>query len=192
MFGDFQMKFVEEEVYLGDVISAQGLEASVERTIEKRMSKIKGAMYEAKSIMEDFRMQAVGGMAGAWDLWETAILPSLLANCSSWIGIGKNTYKILNESLNTYLRMIYSCPPSTPLLALRTQAGMMDCERRIWVEKVCMVARVLHTQKEMENLCREVLQVQMAMGWPGLIREVQEICKTVGLGDVTKKYLYRE
>ena len=47
MFGDFQMKFVEEEVYLGDVISAQGLETSVERTIEKQMSKIKGAMYEA-------------------------------------------------------------------------------------------------------------------------------------------------
>ena len=45
-----------------------------------------------------------------------------------------------------------------------------------------MVARVLHTEKE--NLCREVLQVHMAMGWPGLYREVQEICKTVGLGDV--------
>ena len=27
------------------------------------------------------------------------------------------------------------------------------------------------------------------MGWPGLTREVQEICKTVGLPDVTKKYL---
>ena len=88
--------------------------------------------------------------------------------------------------------MIYSCPPSTPLLALRTQAGMMDCERRIWVEKVCMVARVLHTQQEEENLCREVLQVQMAMGWPGLIEEVQVICKTVGFADVTKKYLNRQ
>ena len=46
MFGDFQMKLVEEEFYLGDVISAQGLEASVERTIEKRMSKIKGAIMK--------------------------------------------------------------------------------------------------------------------------------------------------
>ena len=30
------------------------------------------------------------------------------------------------------------------------------------------------------------------MGWPGLTREVQEICKTVGLRNVTKKYLTRE
>ena len=192
MFGDFQMKFVENEVYLGDTVSSQGLEKSVEMTIENRVGKIKGAMYEAKSIMEDFRMQAVGGMAGAWDLWERAMLPSLLANCSCWVGIGKSTYKALNELQSTYLRMIYSCPPSTPLLALRTQAGMMDCERRIWVEKVCMVVRVLHTQQEEENLCREVLQVQMAMGWPGLIQEVQVICRTVGLDDVTKKYLNRQ
>ena len=69
---------------------------------------------------------------------------------------------------------------------------MMDCERRIWVEKVCMVARVLHTQQEEENLCREVLEVQMAMGWPGLIQEVREICLTVGLKDVTKKYVHSE
>ena len=55
-----------------------------------------------------------------------------------------------------------------------------------------MVARILHTGKEEENLCREVLQVQMAMGWPGLIKEVQDICKTVGLEDVTQKYLYRQ
>ena len=30
------------------------------------------------------------------------------------------------------------------------------------------------------------------MGWPGLIKEVQEICKTVGLEDVTQKYLNRQ
>ena len=30
------------------------------------------------------------------------------------------------------------------------------------------------------------------MGWPGLTREVQDICKKVGLPDVTKKYLCRE
>ena len=88
--------------------------------------------------------------------------------------------------------MIYSCPPSTPLLALRTQAGMMDCQNRVWVEKVYLVGRILHTGKEKENLCWEVLVVQLAMGWPGLTREVQEICKTVGLRDVTEKYLARE
>ena len=68
--------------------------------------------------------------------------------------------------------MINSCPPSTLLIALRTQAGMMKMENRIAVEKVCLVARIMHTNKEKENLCREVLQVQLAMGWPGIVKEV--------------------
>ena len=192
MFGSFNVKFVHHKVYLGDVISAKGLEDSIQLTIERRVGKVKGAMYESKAIMEDFQMQAVGGMAGAWDIWETAIIPSLLANCGSWVGMGKASYNILNELQYTYLRLIYSCPPSTPLIALRNQAGMMDCQHRVWVEKVCLVGRILHTDKEKENICREVLQVQLAMGWPGLTREVQEICKTVGLSNVTEKYLYRE
>ena len=149
-------------------------------------------MYEAKAILEDFRMQAMGGMAGAWDLWERAIIPSLLANCGSWVGIGKETYKTLNDLQCKYLRMIYSCPPSTPLLALRTQAGMMDCENRIAIEKVCLVGRILHSGKDKENLCREVLEVQLAMGWPGIIQEVKVICQAVGLKDVTTKYIPRE
>ena len=63
MFGEFEMKFVENEVYLGDIISSQGLESSVKLTVEKRYPKVSGAMYEARAIMEDFRMQAMGGMA---------------------------------------------------------------------------------------------------------------------------------
>ena len=129
-------------------------------------------------------------MAGAWDLWERAIIPSLLANSGSWIG--NKTYKTLNELQYTYLRMIYSCPPSTPLLTLRIQAGMLDVQHRIWVEKVSLVARIWHSSREEENLCREVLEVQLTMGWPGIIKEVQNICKTVGLEDVMKQYLGRE
>ena len=123
MFRDFQIKFVKNEVYLGDVISSQGLDIIGVLTKEKRMSKIKGVMHEAKSIMEDLRMQVIGGMAGARYLWETAILPSLLANCSSWVGIEKNIYTTLNDLQYTYLWTIYSCPLSTLLLALRTQAN---------------------------------------------------------------------
>ena len=54
------------------------------------------------------------------------------------------------------------------------------------------MGRILHTGKDKENLCREVLEVQLAMGWPGIIKEVKEICKAVGLEDVTTKYIYRE
>ena len=82
-FGNFTVLFKESEVYLGYVLSPQGMEKSVELTRNRRLTKVKAAMYETKAIIEDFQMQAIGGMAGAWDIWERAILPSLLANCGS-------------------------------------------------------------------------------------------------------------
>ena len=63
VFGDFQCKPKDQDVYLGDVISSRGLEASVEATIAHRLGKVKGAMFAQKAIIEDFRLQAVGGMA---------------------------------------------------------------------------------------------------------------------------------
>jgi hypothetical protein len=50
----------------------------------------------------------------------------------------------------------------------------------------------MHTDKNKVNLCRQVLEMQLTMGWPGICGEVKEICSAVGLEDVTKKYLSRD
>ena len=41
-------------------------------------------------------------------------------------------------------------------------------------------------------MAREVLQEQLLQGWPGLCQEVQQICLTVGLPGVTRKYVHRK
>ena len=76
-FEDFEMQEKAEYEYLGDIISSGGLAASVEATIARRLAKTKGSIYETAAILKDFRMQVVGGMAGAFDIWERAIIPSL-------------------------------------------------------------------------------------------------------------------
>ena len=87
VFGGFQCKPKQEDKYLGDMISSKGLEASVQATITQRQGKVRGDMFEMKAIMEDFRLQAVGGMAGAIDIWEMSICTKLLAYCGSWVGM---------------------------------------------------------------------------------------------------------
>ena len=79
-------------------------------------------MYEAKAIIEDFRMQAMGGMAGSWHLWETAINPSLLTNCGSWVGIGKLTYSSLNE-LHELARLRHPCLEVVTLPIVRARGS---------------------------------------------------------------------
>ena len=101
VFGDFQMNEKEYDIYLGDVIHSGGLAASVEATINFRIAKVKGQCYEAAAILADYRMQAIAGMAGAWDIWEKMLVPKLLANCDSWVGSLQKHYNSLDSLQNT-------------------------------------------------------------------------------------------
>jgi hypothetical protein len=64
-FGDFSMMEKNQDMYLGDVLSTNGLGGSVEATVIHRLKTVKGAIYEAAAILKDYRMQAIGGMMGA-------------------------------------------------------------------------------------------------------------------------------
>ena len=192
MFGRIVCKEKESDVYLGDVISSQGLEHSVELTVKKRLGLIRGAIYETSAIMEDYRLQAVGGMSAAWTIWERAICPKLLNNCGTWVGIGKETIKSLNRTQNEYLKTIYSCPSSTPVPSLRAMAGMLDMEYRVWVEKVTLVSSILFQHENIESFAWEILVEEISQGWTGLSSEVKEICRETGLPDATKKYVARK
>ena len=69
---------------------------------------------------------------------------------------------------------------------------MGNFKQRIWQDKICAVARILHTGKEEDNCAREILCEQMEQGWQGLTSEVAEICKLAGLPNVCLTYLNRQ
>ena len=58
--GDFEMKELKEEKWLGDYLAC-GLKESVMITIQKRESKTRRASYEIVNIIKDYRAQLVGG-----------------------------------------------------------------------------------------------------------------------------------
>ena len=58
-------------------------------TVEDRKARIKGAAMEIKSLIEDFQMQAMGGLMAAWELWEKALIPSLLSGAGTWTSSGE-------------------------------------------------------------------------------------------------------
>ena len=57
---------------------------------------------------------------------------------------------------------------------------------------MCLVTSVLFKHSEEENYARELLQEQLAMGWGGLTREVEEICSTIGLPNACQQFISRE
>ena len=62
------------------------------------MERSGGAMYKAKALMEDFKMQAIAGMEEASIPWEKAILQTLLSGC------GKKIHRKLDEIQNKLLQ----------------------------------------------------------------------------------------
>ena len=133
-----------QDIYLSDSLSGKVLAASVEDTITQRLGKVKGLMYEVAAIMKYYRMRALGGMQVAWEIWERSLVPALLANCGSWVKISKKALKTLNETQSLYCRFISSCPDSTPIPALRGEAGLINFEHQIMREKICLVTRMMN------------------------------------------------
>ena len=67
-FGDFVVGEKDKDKYLGDWFSSKGQEESVYATIKSREGMVRTAIMEVAAIVNDYRMQAVGGIMAAFDL----------------------------------------------------------------------------------------------------------------------------
>ena len=73
------VKQKQSDRYLGQILHEDGLAASVAATVADRVGKLKGAIFEVGSVIEEFTMQSMAGMIAAKTLLERALLPSLLS-----------------------------------------------------------------------------------------------------------------
>ena len=154
-------------------------------------NRLKGSIFETAAILKDWWMQCVGGMMVAWDIWEMSIIPSLLAHSGSWVEIIQRATDTLDGLQNWYCSLVHACPCSTPKPAIRGQAGLLDMTYQIWIEKVCLLTSIMCSREE-QSYAKEVLEVQLNMGWVGLTSEAEEICLKLGLPNTTRQYVHTE
>ena len=182
MFGDFTLKQRASEKYLGQVFHTDGLSRSSEATVEERSGRIRGASIEVKAIIEEFEMQAMGGLMAAWELWEKALVPSLLSGAGTWIGEASRAVNLCDNIQNFFWRVVLRVPESCPKLALRCETGMIGMKWRVWLEKVALLVRIQN--KKANTLCKRIYEEGKVKGWPGLSQEVSDICAEIGIPDV--------
>ena len=181
--GDVKLEESKSMTYLGEVLHQDGLAASVDSTVELRVAKVRGAVFEIKQLCEDFRMQICGSMVGALHLYESCIVPRLLANAGTWVDISNATIKKLDAAQNLFVQVLLRLPSSTVLPSYRAETALLGFKWRVWREKLKLVAAI--KRQEEEVLAREVLEQQLMMGWPGLGIEVEEICRELGLPNMS-------
>ena len=179
----FRMKIKTEEKYLGQVIKSS-LSISALATAQDRAGKIKGAAIEIKQIIEDYQMQAIGGLAAAWELWERALIPSLLAGADTWLGDIQEAVKFCNTIQEFYWKTVLKVPDSCPKLALRCETFSRGIKWRIWEQKCLLLIRIQNLEEG--SLAKQIYEEAENRGWPGLGKEVTDICREIQIPNINK------
>ena len=123
--------------YLGQILHSDGNRASYAATIAELEGKINGAAFEVQSLIEDFKMQAIGGIMAAWELYEKAMVPSLLSGVGTLMGISNVEIDRLDSVQDIFWRLMLCVPESCPKVALLL---CQDCPgREIQTKSHCVV-----------------------------------------------------
>ena len=184
--GDWTVQELKEEKWLGDLMCGC-LSRAVMATIQARAGKIRRAAYEIVNVVKDYRAQRVGGFTTAILLWESCAIPSLLYNCSTWVRMGRKEEEALAEIQDFYMRLALGAGPGAAKLSLRADFGVKNIKLRIWREKIMLIHHIRRLNEE--ALASEIYREQVRNNWPGLAREVEDICEQLGIENVNETVL---
>ena len=175
----FPMKGVIQEKYLGDYIHCLGNPESVTATVNARHGLATTAISEIKSVLEDCRINVVGGLSAGIDIWELSVLPFLLNNSDVWGNIPPGVLEQLEELQKKFFRYLFATPISTPGPALLWETGALTMENRIKMRKLTFYHHLLSL--EHDAVASRVAMVADRAGYPGLLKEYKSLCTEFNL-----------
>ena len=140
-FEKFQLKEKTSDKYRRQV-SESNLASSALATVKDRVGKIKGAAIEIKAIVEEYQMQALAGAMAAWELWEHALLPSLLLGAGTWLGEIQEAVDLCDSLQNFFWRLVLEVPESCPKVSLRSEPNMIGAKWRIREAKCLLLKQI--------------------------------------------------
>ena len=113
--------------------------------------------------------------------------PSLQASSvglEPWLRESKEAIDLCDKVQNFYWRVIFKVPESCPKVSLRSETNMLGIKWRVWEEKVFLLMRI--ENHEEDTLCSQIYEEGKSRGWPGLGKDVSDICKTIDIPDVNE------
>ena len=176
------VKAKEKDEYLGDMLHEAGLAMSAHETVNKRCGKMFSSIIEISSILDDFRIDSLGGLKAGLDIFELALIPALLNNADTWVDLKEDTIQKLDNLQNTMFRYLFAVPKSTPQPIMRFDLGHLSMREKIHVRKL----NFLHHLKNLpsDSLGNEFYNLQLKYGFPGLIKEGQNLIRYYGLENI--------
>ena len=169
------LKEKNTEKWLGSIINSAGIYESTTSTINERKFRIHNIINETISIIEDCRYNKLGGLRSAKEIWELAIVPSLLNNSELFSIEDPKTQKILEDFQSTLYRGLLALPKSCPLPALPYESNSLLMKYRVYSKLLNFVKHV-HCQDDQTSLAKQILNEQILNEWPGTVQQAVKIC----------------
>ena len=90
-----------------NILATSSIADSVNLTVDERLRSVAGPVTEILALAEDLRSKFIGPVSTAIILWESIIVPKLLYNSESWLGISKSTIKKLEAVQTTFYKRLF-------------------------------------------------------------------------------------
>ena len=132
---------------------------SAETTVNNRHGEIIHGIKEIRAIVEDCPSNTLGGLKVGMDIWETAYVPSLLNNSSTWMEIKDTTINKLEEMQNSFYRNLFNNPFTTPKAALIWEVGGMKMKYRIILNKLLFMNHIVNLDNG--TLAKQIQETQL-------------------------------
>ena len=153
-----------------------GVKESTISTINERKCRIYNVINETIAIVQDSRLNKLGGLRCAKEIWELAILPSLLNSAETWPIQDAKIQKSLEDFQSSLYRGLMAVPKSCPLPSLTYESNSWLMKYRVY-SRVLNFVKHIHCHNEETNLSKQILSEQILKEWPGLAQQAKSICE---------------
>ena len=178
--GSITINHSEKEKYLGDWIHEKGCIESVSETIKTRINGLIGVCQEIIDTAEE-PLMGINSQTGI-NLFEARVIPKLLTNCESWIGITDAHIAELQNFQDKFLLNLFHLPKSTTRALLHWDCNMKLMKWRIAERKLKFLSKLM--SKDDKNIALRAVQNEMILGLKGLAFECDALANMIGIQNV--------
>ena len=184
----FTMGLKESETYLGMQFVEKGASESITQTLLSRKIKCMTKSMELVKLLEDDRIQAIGWLATAINVFNAVIVSTLLYGCGAWVNMTKSQEELVESIQRQCLTTVLGITPKCSYRTLLYVTGIMPAMDLVKKTKVTFINDLFHIKGK--GICKEVLIKEYEQDKVnGLVKEVKGICIDLGIDDVSMTYV---
>ena len=177
--GNSTIEHSEKEKYLGDIIHEKGCFESISATIKDRLGKATGICNDIIQTCDSPWINGLGNSSIVIKEFEARVIPLLLNNCETWIGIDDKHIKELQDFQDKFIRLAFRLADTTTKALLNWDIGMKPMKWRIAEKKLQFLRKIM--EKEYKCIAKQVIYQEVINNINGLAAECRAMCIEIGL-----------